>query len=212
MKRRFLLVGLTGGIGTGKSTVSRMFRDLGGLIIDADLLAREVVEPGQPAYNRIVAEFGRQVLDAEGRIDRKRLGAMVFGDEAKRKRLEELTHPEIRERQAGILDELVSEGFEGIVIFDAALLVETGRAKNMDRLVVVYADEATQRKRLMLRDNVSEEEAARKIRNQMALAEKVKQADYVVDNSGTREATEGQVREVHQALLADLKAYQANLA
>ena len=82
MKRRFLLVGLTGGIGTGKSTVSRMFRDLGCLIIDADLLAREVVEPGEPAYAKIVAEFGKQVLDADGQIDRKTLGALVFGDEA----------------------------------------------------------------------------------------------------------------------------------
>ena len=102
VKRRFLLVGLTGGIGSGKSTVSRMFRDLGCLIIDADLLAREVVEPGEPAYAKIVAEFGKQILDAEGQIDRKTLGAVVFGDAAKRKRLEEFTHPEIRQRQAEI--------------------------------------------------------------------------------------------------------------
>jgi dephospho-CoA kinase len=212
MPRKFLLVGLTGGIGTGKSTVSRMFRDLGCLIIDADILAREVVEPGEPAYAKIVAEFGRGVLDSEGRIDRKKLGAMVFASEAKRKRLEEFTHPEIRKRQAGILAELVAEGFEGIVVFDAALLVETGGARNMDRLVVVSADEATQRKRLMARDNISEQEAQRKIGSQMPLVEKVRQAHYVVDNSGTREETERRVREIHQALLADLKAYQAGLS
>ena len=212
MTRRFLLVGLTGGIGTGKSTVSRMFRDLGCLVIDADLLAREVVEAGEPAYEKIVAEFGSGVLDCESQIDRRKLGALVFGDEAKRKRLEELTHPEIRERQGAILAELVTEGYDGIVIFDAALLVETGRAGNMDRLVVVYADEGTQRERLMLRDNIPEGEATRRIRSQMPLAEKVKQAHYVVDNSGTREDTERQVRVIHQALLADLKARQAGPA
>ncbi len=209
MKRRFLLVGLTGGIGTGKSTVSRMFRDLGCLIIDADLLAREVVEPGEPAYAKIVTEFGKQILDAEGQIDRKKLGTLVFGDPAKRRRLEGFTHPEIRQRQAAILAELTTEGFEGIAIFDAALLVEMGGAKNMDRLVVVYADPGTQLKRIMLRDDISEAEARRRLRSQMPLSLKVKQAHYVVDNSGGREETERRVREVHQALLADLEALQA---
>ncbi len=205
MKRRFLLVGLTGGIGTGKSTVSRMFRDLGCLIIDADLLAREVVEPGQPAYDTIVAEFGREILEPDGQIDRKKLGILVFNDPEKRRRLEELTHPEIRARQAGILEALAADGFDGIVIFDAALLVETGRAKNMDRLVVVTTDEATQTKRLVLRDNISKEEAARRIRSQMPLSEKVKLAHYVIDNSGSPEATERQVKEVHRKLQADLQ-------
>lgn len=209
MKRRFLLVGLTGGIGTGKSTVSRMLRDLGCLIIDADLLAREVVEPGEPAYDKIVAEFGKQILEADGLIDRKKLGALVFTDPAKRKRLEGFTHPEIRRRQAGILAELMTEGFEGIAIFDAALLIETGGAGNVDRLVVVYADERTQLKRLMLRDDISEAEARERLRSQMPLSLKVKQAHYVVDNSASREETERRVREVHQALLADLKALQA---
>ena len=205
MTRRFLLVGLTGGIGTGKSTVSRMFRDLGCLIIDADLLAREVVEPGQPAYDTIVAEFGREILEPDGQIDRKKLGILVFNDPEKRRRLEELTHPEIRARQAGILEALAADGFDGIVIFDAALLVETGRAKNMDRLVVVTTDEATQTKRLVLRDNISKEEAARRIRSQMPLSEKVKLAHYVIDNSGSPEATERQVKEVHRKLQADLQ-------
>ncbi len=209
MPRRFLLVGLTGGVGTGKSTVSRMFRDLGCLIIDADLLAREVVEPGEPAYDKIVAEFGGQVLGADGQIDRKKLGALVFGDGAKRDRLEAITHPEIRQRQAGILAELVAEGFEGVVVFDAALLVEAGGAKTMDRAVVVYADEAIQRKRLMLRDDISEAEAREKIGSQIPLAEKVKQAHYVIDNSGSQEAMERQVKEVHQRLLADVQALRA---
>ncbi len=209
MVRKFLLVGLTGGIGTGKSTVSRMFRDLGCLIIDADLLAREVVEPGEPAYAKIVAEFGKGVLDLEGRIDRRKLGTLVFSDETKRKRLEEFTHPEIRQRQTGILAELVTEGFGGIVIFDAALLVEAGGAQNVDRLVVVYADEMTQRKRLMLRDDISEEEATQRIRSQMPLAEKGKLAHYVIDNSGARQVTERQVKEAHERLLVDLQTLRA---
>lgn len=212
MNRRFLLVGLTGGIGTGKSTVSRMFRDLGCLIIDADLLAREVVEPGEPAYEKLVAEFGKEILDAAGHIDRKKLGALVFADPDRRRRLERFTHPEIRQRQAGILAELITEGFEGIVIFDAALLVETGGARNMDRLVVVSADEPTQVRRLMLRDEISEAEARERIRSQMPLSLKVKQAHYVVDNSGTREETERRVREIYQALIADLAALQAGSA
>lgn len=205
MTRRFLLVGLTGGIGTGKSLVSRRFRDLGCLIIDADLLAREVVEPGQPAYVTIVAEFGREILEPDGQINRKKLGILVFNNPEKRKRLEELTHPEIRARQAGILEALAADGFDGIVIFDAALLVETGRAKNMDRLVVVTTDDATQVMRLMLRNDISSEEAARRIRSQMPLSEKVKLAHYVIDNSGSPEATERQVKEVHRKLRADLQ-------
>ncbi|MFQ5899444.1 MAG: dephospho-CoA kinase [Candidatus Methylomirabilia bacterium] len=209
MRRRFLLVGLTGGIATGKSTVSRLFRDLGCLIIDADLLARVVVEPGAPAYKQVVAEFGREILHPDGEIDRKKLGALTFKDPAKRKRLEELTHPAIRAHQAGILQALEDEGFDGIVIFDAALLVETGGAKTMDRLVVVVTDEGTQLRRLMLRDEIAEEDAVGRIRSQMALSEKVKQAHYVIDNSGPREATERAAEEVHEALLADLRAFQA---
>ncbi len=207
--RRFLLVGLTGGIASGKSTVSRLFRDLGCLIIDADLLAREVVEPGQPAYEKIVAEFGRGILEAEGWIDRKKLGALVFADSEKRKRLESFTHPEIMARRAGILTELEADGFDGVVIVDAALLIETGGAKSVDRLVVVYVDHETQRERLMTRDEVSPAEAERRIRSQMSLDEKVKLAHYVVDNSGSREATAEQVAKIHQALMADREALHA---
>lgn len=212
MARRFLLVGLTGGIGTGKSTVSRFFRDLGCLIIDADLLAREVVEPGQPAYDKIVAEFGKGIVQKDGLIDRKKLGALVFADAEKRKRLESFTHPEIVARRAVILAELEAEGFDGIAIVDAALLIETGGAKNMDRLVVVATDEATEIRRLTVRDDMPEAEVRRRIQSQMPLSEKVKQAHYVIDNSGAREEAERRVREVHQALLADLKALQASLS
>jgi dephospho-CoA kinase len=207
--RKFLLVGLTGGIATGKSTVSEILRQLGAEIIDADQLARDVVEPGQPALRGIVAEFGRDVLGPDGRLDRKRLGAIVFADPARRKRLEALTHPAIRARFQARLDELAARSFAGIVIYDAPVMIEAGGHKDMDRLVVVVADEATQAARLRTRDGTDEAENGRKIASQMPLAEKAKLADYVIDNSGDREATAAQVRRVFAALMAELAARSA---
>jgi dephospho-CoA kinase len=204
--RRFLLVGLTGGIGTGKSTVTQMFAHLGCRVIDADLLAREVVAPGEPAYETIVAEFGRGVLLPDGYLDRKRLGAIVFADPGRRKRLEEITHPAIRRRQERMLRTLEEEAFEGIVLWDAALLYESGGAGSMERVVVVLADEGTQLRRLMARDGLPEAEGRRRIASQMPVVEKARRAHYVVDNSGTRPETEAQVREVHRALRNDLRA------
>ncbi len=204
--RPFLLVGLTGSIATGKSTVSAMFRALGCEIIDADLLAREVVEPGEPALAEIVAEFGADVLQPDGTLDRKKLGAVVFADAARRKRLEQITHPAIGQRFQRRLAELEARGFTGIVLWDAPVMVETGGYRLMDTLVVVATDEATQAARLRGRDGVDGAEAERKIRSQMPVAEKAKLADYVIDNAGDRAATEAQVREVHAALLRDLAA------
>jgi len=204
--KRFLLVGLTGGIATGKSTVTAMFAHLGAKVVDADLLAREVVMPGQPAHAQIVREFGPDVLQEDGALDRKRLGALVFADAQKRKRLEEITHPAIRVRQQRILSVYEEEAFDGIVIWDAALLVESGGAKGMDRVVVVTADPAAELRRLVDRDGFSEEEARGRMASQMPLAEKAKVADYVIDNSGSRAETERRVREVHRALLDELKA------
>jgi dephospho-CoA kinase len=204
--RPFLLVGLTGGIATGKSTVADLLRDLGAEIIDADVLAREVVEPGEPALDEIVAEFGRSVREATGRLDRKALGAIVFADPERRRKLEAITHPRIRERFQRQLDTLTARDFRGLVFFDAAVMIESGNYRNMDRLVVVVADEPTQIARLMARDGIDREEALRKIRSQMPLAEKAKLADYVIDNSGEPAATAARVRAVHEALVADAGA------
>ncbi len=204
--RWFLLVGLTGGVATGKSTVSDMFQALGCVVIDADLLAREVVEPGRPAWEQIVAAFGRGVLQPDGGLDRKALGAVVFSDPAQRKRLESITHPEIRARFAARLAELAERGFEGIVIFDAPVMIESGNYRNMDRLIVVTSDEPAQMARQQERDSLSAEEATRRIRSQMPLEAKVKLADYVIDNTGDLQSTAAQVREIHRALLRDLDA------
>jgi dephospho-CoA kinase len=207
--RKFLLVGLTGGIATGKSTVSALLRELGCEIIDADLLAREVVEPGQPALAQIVTEFGRDVVTAAGALDRKKLGAIVFANPERRRRLEAITHPAIRDRFQARLDELAERGFVGLVVFDAAVMIESGNYKNMDRLVVVVTDEPTQLARLHGRDGTDDAENRRKVASQMPLAEKAKLADSVIDNSGDREATAEQVRRVFAALMSELEARSA---
>jgi dephospho-CoA kinase len=202
--RRFLLVGLTGGIATGKSTVSDVFRRLGCIVIDADQLAREVVAPGEPALATVVRDFG-DVLAPDGSLDRKKLAAIVFADPARRRRLEGILHPAIRGRFDARLEALARDGFDGIVVFDAPVMIESGGYKHMDRLVVVVTDEATQRARLVARD-ADAADGERRIASQMPLAEKVKLADYVIDNSGDRAATEARTRAVHAALLADLAA------
>jgi dephospho-CoA kinase len=207
--RRFLLVGLTGGIATGKSTVNAMLASPSVRVVDADALAREIVEPGTPAYKQIVVEFGKEVLQPDGRLDRARLGEIVFRDAAKRKRLEAITHPAIRARFEKIVADLEREGFDGILIWDASLLIESGGTKNMDRVVVVTTDPATQLRRLMERDGCSEEAARARTASQMPLAIKARYGDYVIDNSGSRAQTETRVREVYRSLLEDLRRLQA---
>ncbi len=205
MSRRFLLVGLTGGIATGKSSVAEILKSLGCVVLDADTLAREVVEPGRPALEAIAREFGREVLRADGTLDRKRLGAVVFAQPERRRRLEAITHPAIRERFVARLAELEAQGFAGLVVWDAPVMIESGGHRQMDRLVVVVTDEATQRERAIARDG-DRADVERRIASQMPLGDKARLADYVIDNSGDRAATEARTREVHRALLADLEA------
>jgi dephospho-CoA kinase len=176
------------------------------VIIDADVLAREVVAPGEPALAQIAAEFGPDALQADGTLDRKKLGAIVFADAERRKRLEQITHPAIRDRYLQRLADLEAQGFAGIVLWDAPVMIESGGYRAMDALVVVATDEATQSARLRARDGIADAEAERKIRSQMPVAEKAKLANYVIDNAGDRAATEAQVRAVHAALLRDLAA------
>ncbi|HZW53241.1 MAG TPA: dephospho-CoA kinase [Candidatus Elarobacter sp.] len=202
--RRFLLVGLTGGIATGKSTVSEILARLGAILVDADQLAREVVAPGEPALAKVVREFG-DVLRPDGTLDRKKLAAIVFAEPSRRKRLEAILHPAIRARFDARLDALTREGFEGIVVFDAPVMIESGGYKNMDRVIVVVTDEVIQRARLVARD-ADAADGERRIASQMPLAEKAKLADYVIDNTGDRAATEARTREVHAALVRDLAA------
>ena len=203
--RKFLLVGLTGGIATGKSTVAETLRSLGAEVIDADQLARDVVAPGEPALAEIVREFG-EVRNPDGTLDRKKLGAIVFGDAARRKQLEAITHPAIRDRFLARLAELEARGFTGVVFFDAPVMIESGNYRSMDRLVVVFTDESTQRDRLMARDGMAAAEATARMATQMPVVDKAKLADYVIDNTGDRASTAARTREVFEALLAELRA------
>jgi dephospho-CoA kinase len=204
--RPFLLVGLTGGIASGKSTVSRQLVALGCRLVDADVLAREVVAPEAPAWRAIVEAFGPGVLQPDGQLDRKRLGAIVFADPARRRALEAITHPAIAARRRAILEAWVAEGFDGLVVQDTPLLIEVGAAASVDRVLVAYADPAVQVERLMRRDGLDRAEAERRIASQMPLADKVRRAHYVVDTSGTPEETAAQVRAVHAALVAEHRA------
>jgi len=207
--RPFFLVGLTGGIASGKSAVSRQLVALGCRLVDSDVQAREVVAPGEPAWRAIVEEFGREVVGPDGQLDRKRLGALVFADPARRKTLEAITHPAITARRQAILDTWAGEGFDGLVVLDIPLLVEVGAAAHVDRVVVVYAEREVQLARLMSRDRFEPAEAERRVASQMPLADKVRYAHYVVDNSGTPDETAAQVRAVHAALLAEHRARRA---
>ena len=204
MSRRFLLVGLTGGIATGKSTVSAILRELGAIVLDADLLAREVVEPGQPALAAIVREFGPEVLTVQGTLDRKKVAAIVFAAPERRKTLEAITHPAIRDRFLAHLAALEAQGYDGLVFWDAPVMIEAGGHKAMDKLVVVITDAPTQLARAVGRDG-DRADIERRIANQLPLAEKAALADYVIDNSGDRAATEARTREVHAALLAEAR-------
>jgi dephospho-CoA kinase len=192
------LVGLTGGIGSGKSTVAAMLRELGIPVIDADVIAREVVAPGLPAYRDIVRAW-TAVIASDGSIDRKQLAALVFADPESKSRLEAITHPRIRERIATEVAALAAAGHR-LVVLEAALLVETGMHRELDGLVVVVASEATQVTRVMARDACTHEAALARVRAQMPLAEKVRVADQIVENDGSTAETRARVAAILPAL------------
>ncbi|MFP4597680.1 MAG: dephospho-CoA kinase [Persicimonas sp.] len=192
----FVIVGLTGGIASGKSTVAAMLEDLGTPVIDADQIAREVVEPGEPALEEIREAFGEEVIDEDGALDRPALGEVVFGDANARKRLEAITHPRIGQRMMERANEL-READHRWVVYDAALIVENGMHRWLDSLIVVAADPEVQLDRLLARDDISAEQAQSRIDSQMPLEDKITVADYVVDNNGTLEDTRRQVEDIH---------------
>jgi dephospho-CoA kinase len=202
--RRPLRIGLTGGIGSGKSLVAGMLRELGAAVVDADRVAREVTAPGGPAYADVVREFGPEVVGPDGSLDRRALAARIFGDAGARHRLNQLTHPHIRRRMAEEADRLAATPGVEVIVFDIPLLLETtdGRELGLDGIVVVYADEATRVRRLMARDGLSESDARQRVAAQMPLEDKVARADWVVDNRGTPEETRAAV----DRLWAELRA------
>jgi dephospho-CoA kinase len=192
--------GLTGNIGSGKSTVAAMFRDEGIPLLDADRISREVTAPGGRAYRPVIDSFGAEIVLPGGAIDRKRLGEIVFADPARRARLEEITHPAILASMKEALAELARGGHRAVMI-EAALVFETGRKGLFNSVISVRCEEETQIRRLMARDRSSREQAAARIGAQMDAEEKARAADYVIDNSGCLEDTRRQVRRLARLLL-----------
>lgn len=201
--RRPLRIGLTGGVASGKSTVSGALRAHGAAIVDADAIAREVVRPGGPAYQAVVDTFGPSIVGPDGTLDRKALGVQVFADPTARRRLNALTHPHIRRRMTEEAARLTAGGGPAVIVFDIPLLFDTtdGRDLDLDGIVVVYADRETQLRRLIGRDGLSTDEAQRRLDAQVRLEDKVKRADWVIDNSGTADAMRAQVDRLWQTLM-----------
>jgi len=190
------VLGLTGGIGSGKSMVASMFAQLGADVIDADRLARDVVEPGQPALQEIASAFGRDILLSDGRLDRSKLGRIIFADPVARGTLNAITHPRIQERMAAQIALRASR--PGVLIADIPMLYENERTDSVETVVVVWVDTQTQLRRLVERDGLSEDEARQRIAAQMPLDEKRARADVVIDNSGSRENTRRQVEAIYR--------------
>ncbi len=192
-------VGLTGGVASGKSTVAALLRELGAVVVDSDVLAREVVEPGTPGLAAVVEAFGPDVLTADGTLDRPALGAVVFGDEAARRRLEAILHPLIRARAA----ELEAAAPEGtVVVHDIPLLVETGQARRFDAVLVVDVPVETQVERMVRDRGMSREDALARVAAQADRAQRLAAATHVVDNTGTREDLRDRVTEVLDKLVS----------
>ncbi len=194
------VVGLTGGIATGKSTVSRMLAAAGAYIIDADVLARDVVQPGLPAWNAVVKSFGRQILHEDQTIDRDRLAAVVFDDPQRKAELERIVHPAVGEAMAAQLAAIAASAPDSVVVLDVPLLYEAKMDAGLALVIVVYAPEAVQLERLILRNGLSREEARARIAAQMPIAEKRRRAGVVIDNSGSLESTRQQVQALWRKL------------
>lgn len=195
-----LIVGLTGGIASGKSTISAIFKEAGAIIIDADLIARQVVAPGLPAWRSIKAVFGDRVLGPDGAINRVVLGEMVFNDRQLRKQLEGIIHPQVRIRIDYAVDRLRRSDAHAVVIQDIPLLLEAGMTDGLSEIIVVYTTMEIQLKRLMKRDNLKMDAARKRINAQMPLAEKRRRATLVIDNSGDLSATEMQTLKIYENL------------
>jgi dephospho-CoA kinase len=189
------IIGLTGGIASGKSSVARIMEKLGGVIIDADKLAREVVAPGEEAYHSIVAEFGAGVLNPDRTINRQALGKIVFADPLARRKLERITHPAIALLAEQKLAALREKGTR-VAVYMAPLLIEAGVTSRVDEVWVVYADKETQVARLMERDGLGRDEALLRLDAQMPMEEKLKLGKVVIDNRGTPEETERLVMDI----------------
>jgi dephospho-CoA kinase len=196
-----LHVGLTGNIASGKSHTASLFAELGAHIIDADLVAHELLECGTNTYGKVVNAFGEEILSPNKEIDRRRLGQIIFSDVQKRLLLNNLTHPDVGAEILRRIFELEQSSSNGIVVVDAALMVETGGYRMYHRLIVVTCDPSLQISRLASRDGLTEIEARERMASQMPIEEKLKLADYTIDTSGTLKQTRDQAEAIYRDLL-----------
>ncbi|MBA5865243.1 MAG: dephospho-CoA kinase [Nitrospira sp. CR1.3] len=194
-----LLVGLTGGLATGKTTVARMFKQCGGILIDADELAREVVRPDTPAWREIVKTFGTSILNPDQTLDRHKLGVLVFRHPAKRRALERIIHPRVARLQARLTRDAAKRNPRSVVVYEVPLLFEAGVDKRVDHIVVVAADRNTQIARLKRRNRLTRAESLRRIRSQLPLNRKIARADIVLDGTWSRPALRAEVRKLYRA-------------
>jgi dephospho-CoA kinase len=195
-----MVIGLTGGIASGKNTVAAFLRELGAVIIDADEISRDIVKPGMPAWDELVEEFGREILADDNTIDRSKLGKIVFNSPLKLKTLNGITHPKIITEEIKRIQNIRKKNPRAIIVVNAALLIESGNYKNMDKVIVVYADEKTQIERARKRDHLSLYEIQRRINAQIPLSEKSKYADFLIDNNGTMKNTKEQIKKIYNTL------------
>jgi len=204
-----VLVGLTGGVATGKSTVARLFKHCGAVIIDADELARDVVQPGRPAWREIVSLFGKGILNTDRTLNRQALGTLVFADTYKLRRLEHIIHPRVARQQITLAKDAGQKDPRAVVIYDVPLLFEAGIDKRVDKIIVITADRETQIARLKKRNGLTRAEALRRIKNQMPLARKREHADYVLDGRLDPTSLAAQVsmifQELHSRMPSDKK-------
>ncbi|HUK16810.1 MAG TPA: dephospho-CoA kinase [Bryobacteraceae bacterium] len=195
-----LKVGLTGGLASGKTFVGEALASFGCLLVQADRLGHQVLEPGGEAYDEVVGEFGAEILDPDGHINRRRLAAMVFGSPSRLERLNGLVHPPVLRREEELIAAFTARQPHGIAVVEAAILIETGSYRRFDRIVLVTCTGEQQRERALRRDGAAESDVLARLSRQMPLAEKRKYADFVIDTSGTKEDTLRQTRSVYDAL------------
>ncbi len=195
-----ILIGLTGGVATGKSTVAKMFMQCGAIVIDADALARAVVQPDKPAWRDIVRRFGKSILNTDRTINRQALGQIVFGNRAKRRDLERIIHPRVAREQQRLTRDATTTDRNAVVFYDVPLLFEAGIDRRVDRVIVVTADQRTQIARLQKRNGLTQAEALRRIQSQLPLSKKIRRADIVLDGTLPRAVVRKQVRDTFKVL------------
>ncbi len=195
-----VVAGLTGSIASGKSTVAGILAQMGAVVLDADLMARQAVVKGSRGWNEVVGVFGRTILGDDGRIDRRKLGDLVFSDPDKRARLEKIIHPLVRSQMDLEVERIRGRNPHAVVVQDIPLLFEAGMDQGLDEIIVVYAPESIQLERIVRRDGLSLAQARARIRSQMPLEEKKRRATMVIDNSGTLEETRRQTEQVYRRL------------